>query len=285
MRFQFNNSMPGSHCLLLVDDDLQFGRTLDQGLREAGFTVAVVASPAAMHAALARRSYAAVLIELRLGDVSGLSLIGPLRAAPDVPILMISGRSDESDRVSALELGADDFLAKPAGLCELQARLHAVLRRYAASATAPPPDAAPGAGPAGRSLAFGPWVLDLGARELHSRDGVVRNLTCGEFRLLEIFVGQPRQLLTRDELIDRTRRVESEVYDRSIDIVVLRLRRKIEPDPRHPQFIGTERGQGYIFNAEVTPVVCRRTNSPRNAANETNEIPPAAASVLIDRRA
>ena len=237
---------PSTRRLLLVDDDPHFGDLIREGLANAGFSVDLVSTPVQMRQALGRTAYSLVLIELRLRNASGLAAVRRLRAESGIPIIMISAHSDERDRVLALELGADDFLTKPFGMRELQARLRAVLRRYIPTSVERTTSAN------GQSFAFGPWVLDLGARELQSRDGMVRDLTYGEFRLLEIFVRQPHRLLTRDELIDRTRSAGSEVYDRSVDILVLRLRRKIEPNPRHPQFINTERGQGYIFNAEVT---------------------------------
>lgn len=239
--------------LLVVDDERDMVALLQDVLTRAGFEVDGVDSGAAMREALARRPYQLVLLDLRLRAEDGLTVARELRQTSSVPLIMISGSSDETDRVLLLELAADDFLLKPLSARELVARVRAVLRRYgdvaAPAAALPEPDA-----PRGDRLRFGNWVLDTGARDLRSRSGTPCELTPGEFRLLEVFVRHPRRVWSRDQLLEQTRSLDTEVFDRTVDVLILRLRRKIEPNPRHPQFICTERGMGYVFAAEVVRV-------------------------------
>ncbi|HSI49708.1 MAG TPA: response regulator transcription factor [Ideonella sp.] len=239
--------------VLVVDDDADMRQMLDDALHRSGFEVDCVDGAAQMREAMARHRHDLVLMDLRLRNEDGLVLAHRLRQVSRVPIVMISGSSDETDRVLLLELAADDFLIKPFGMRELVARVRAVLRRYeqagAPAVAAPAQVQAPSSSP---RLAFGDWVLDLGRRELRSRAGVLCALTQGEYRLLETLARQPQRLWSRDELLEQTRSADTEVYDRSIDVLILRLRRKIEPNPRHPQFICTERGLGYLFQAPVT---------------------------------
>lgn len=242
--------------ILVVDDDPDTVATLQDQLRRAGFEVDGALDGAQMRAAMARTGYALLLLDLRLQAEDGLTVVRQLRAHSRIPIIMMSGSCDETDRVLLLELAADDFLVKPLRERELVARIRAVLRRGGEeSASAQPVVAAPTPGErasAGPRLAFGPWVLDLGARELQRGDGTPCPLTQAEFRLLETFVRNPQRVWSRDQLLERTRSLETDVFDRTIDVLILRLRRKIEPNPKHPQFICTERGLGYVFCADVT---------------------------------
>lgn len=243
--------------LLVVDDDADMRAMLDDALRRSGFEVDGVAGGAQMRDAMAEHDYALVLMDLRLRNEDGLVVARQLREVSAVPIVMISGSSDETDRVLLLELAADDFLIKPFSMRELVARVRAVLRRYEHTEASPGHAAAAStrARRKGPCLTFGPWMLDLGERELCKRDdGAVCALTQGEFRLLETFVQHPHRVWTRDELLEQTRSADTEVFDRTIDVLILRLRRKIEPNPKHPQFICTERGLGYVFNADVVQV-------------------------------
>lgn len=249
---------PAAHApqrLLVVDDDADMRAMLDDALRRCGFEVDCVAGALQMRQAMSEHDYALVLMDLRLRNEDGLVVARQLRDVSAVPIVMISGSSDETDRVLLLELAADDFLVKPFGMRELVARVRAVLRRYGHAEPGGVPLPARAVRPRkGQCLAFGPWVLDLAERELCSSDGLVCALTQGEFRLLEAFVRHPHRVWTRDELLEQTRSADTEVYDRTIDVLILRLRRKIEPNPKHPQFICTERGLGYVFNADVVAV-------------------------------
>ncbi len=239
--------------LLVVDDEPDMVAFLEELLRKSGFDADGVHNGAAMHEALARQTYALILLDLRLKAEDGLTLARELRQRSAIPIIMLSGASDETDRVLLLELAADDFLVKPFSPRELLARVRAVLRRYAVETGAPPSNVPRPPKPPSQQLAhFGPWVLDLSERELVHTDGTPCALTQAEYRLLETFVRQPQRVWTRDQLLEHTRSVETEVFDRTIDVLILRLRRKIEPNPKHPQYICTERGMGYVFAAQVT---------------------------------
>jgi two-component system OmpR family response regulator len=252
--------------ILVVDDDRDMVALLRDLLEQAGFEADGVGSGAEAMSAVARRDYALVLLDLRLDGEDGLTLARRLRQACSVPIMMLSGQCDETDRVLLLELVADDFLVKPFNLRELVARVRAVLRRrgapidpnpWQAAATAHPgvgtSTRVPGESP-GRRLRFDRWTLDLHRRELRSAAGTLCPLTQAEFRLLEAFARHPQRVWTRDDLLLHTRSLDTEVFDRTIDVTILRLRRKIEPDPRRPRYIRTERGLGYVFVAQVEAV-------------------------------
>ncbi|MEW6704490.1 MAG: response regulator transcription factor [Pseudomonadota bacterium] len=239
--------------ILVVDDDPDMVALLQDLLRQAGFEADGAGSGREALRALMTRHHALVLLDLRLKGEDGLTLARRLRNLSPVPIVMLSGSSDETDRVLLLELAADDFLVKPFSPRELVARVRAVLRRCGAlpePAGEAEPRPAPGQ-PTPERLGFDHWVLDLGARELRRLDGMTCGLTQAEFRLLEAFVRHPQRVWTRDELLLHTRSIDTDVFDRTIDVLILRLRRKIEPDPRHPRYIRTERGLGYLFAAPV----------------------------------
>ena len=239
--------------VLVVDDEPDMVALLQDVLRRAGFEVDGAQCGEEARRAMASRDYALMLLDLRLKTEDGLTLAREMRQASAIPIIMISGSSDETDRVLLLELAADDFLIKPFSPRELVARVRAVLRRYDKSPQAAPTPPAHAAARAGNErLRFGGWTLDLTERELHRVDGSLCALTQTEFRLLEAFVRQPRRIWTRDQLLEQTRSFDADVFDRTIDVLILRLRRKIEPNPKHPSYICTERGMGYLFSAEVT---------------------------------
>ncbi len=239
---------PGKTRILVVDDEPDMLLTLSDLLGQAGFEVDTAPTGAQMREAMSRKSYALLLLDLRLRSEDGMTLARELRQSSNLPIIMISGASDETDRILLLELAADDFLVKPFSPRDLLARVRAVLRRCQ-------PAAQPGAKPAGEPrelLQFGGWAMDLKERELIGEGGEPCALTPAEFRLLEAFVRQPHRVWTRDQLLEHTRSLDTEVFDRTIDVLILRLRRKIEPNPKHPRYICTERGIGYVFAAEVT---------------------------------
>lgn len=237
--------------VLVVDDDADLRASLDDMLSQAGFAVIEAADGHQMRAALAQGEPALVLLDLRLKGEDGLTLARGLRAQSAVPLIMISGQSDETDRVLLLELAADDFLIKPFSARELVARVRAVLRRTRQPGPAACPVAVARPGGSGDYLCFGPWRLNVKARELVDQQGTVCPLTQAEYRLLETFVRHPGRVWTRDQLLEHTRGLDTEVFDRAVDVLILRLRRKIEPNPKHPQYIVTERGQGYLFGAPV----------------------------------
>jgi two-component system OmpR family response regulator len=245
--------------ILVVDDEADMVASLQDVLRKAGFEADGAPDGATARGLLAVQRYELLLLDLRLQAEDGLTLARLLRQRSDAPIIMISGSSDETDRVLLLELAADDFLIKPFSPRELVARVRAVLRRYGHGASEPAAtDVAaapkPPAPPRGEQLRFGDWLLDVQERDLRHVDGSACPLTQAEYRLLEAFVRQPRRVWSRDQLLEHTRSVDTEVFDRTIDVLILRLRRKIEPNPKHPRYICTERGLGYAFAADVQKV-------------------------------
>ncbi|MBL8513491.1 MAG: winged helix-turn-helix domain-containing protein, partial [Betaproteobacteria bacterium] len=197
-----------------------------------------------------------LLLDVKLPGEDGFSIARNVRRFSQVPIIMLTGQGHEVDRVLGLELGADDYLVKPFSPRELLARIRAVLRRYpaAAAAAAPLPAATPMAAaprPPGKSFRFAGWQLATGARKLTSPAGARVELTNGEFALLLAFLHAPRRVLSRDQLLEHSR-LHDDVFDRSIDVQILRLRRKIEPDANVPTLIRTERGAGYFLDCDVS---------------------------------
>ncbi|GAB4218122.1 MAG: two-component system response regulator OmpR [Rhodoferax sp.] len=226
--------------ILVVDDDPDLRELLRSYLGGNGFSVALAGDGVAMRAALAARAPDAIVLDQMLPGEDGLALTRALRAVSQVPILMLSARGEELDRVIGLEVGADDYLAKPFGPRELLARLRALLRRGQPSAAETPTTAA-------TSARFGPYQLDtLGRRLL--KNGQELSLTSAEYDLLAALVAHPNRVLSRDTLVDMLRGYERDPFDRSIDNRVTRLRRKIEADPAAPAYIRTVRGEGYLFN-------------------------------------
>lgn len=228
-----------SSRILVVDDDPALRELLADYLSVNGLSVEGVGDGPSMRRSLARDMPAAIVLDLMLPGEDGLSLAKEIRTHSGVPILMLSARGEEIDRVVGLEVGADDYLAKPFSPRELLARLRALLRR------ARPVPAGPDEPAQGRR--FGPFMLDLAARRL-LRAGAEVRLTAAEFDLLRAFVERPNRVLSRDDLVDLLKGYDRDPFDRSVDIRVARLRRKIEADPASPAFIRTVRGEGYLFN-------------------------------------
>ena len=224
--------------ILVVDDDPGMRSLLEAYLGESGFAVETAVDGPAMWQALERGMPDAIVLDLMLPGEDGLSLARRLRSESNVPILMLSARGEEIDRVVGLEMGADDYLAKPFSPRELLARLRALLRRSQGQAESPPTDALP---------TFGPFQFDAASHRL-LQDGVEVKLSTAEFALLRIFIEHPLRVLSRDTLIDMLKGYERDPYDRSVDTRVTRLRRKIEPHPGEPVYIRTVRGEGYLFN-------------------------------------
>jgi len=231
--------------VLALDDDPGVRQLVSDYLGENDLRVTTVATGKELDAVLARETIDLVLLDLRLQGEDGLQIARRLRDASAIPILMLTGRAEEADRVMGLELGADDYLTKPFSPRELLARIRALLRRARAQASVA--DAINQV----RAYRFGDWELNIGLRKLKSAQGRSVDLTNGEFSLLAAFVSSPQRVLSREQLLDLSRLHNAEVYDRSIDVQILRLRRKIEADPAHPRFIKTERGAGYCFDAVV----------------------------------
>jgi len=234
--------------ILVVDDDPQIRSLLDEYLTENGMRVSTAASGQDMMQILDDETIDLVILDLRLSDEDGMSLARSLRERLAVSVIMLTGVRDEADRVMGLELGADDYVTKPFSPRELLARIRTVLRRAKSAAA----EAAPRREI--RAYRFGGFELNLRTRRLKRQDGRSINLTNGELNLLAALLAAPERILTRDQLLEASRVYDNEVYDRAIDIQVLRLRRKIEEDPAHPRYIVTERGVGYVFSASVEVV-------------------------------
>jgi two-component system phosphate regulon response regulator OmpR len=235
----------GAGRVLIVDDDRAVRDMLAEYLTTHGYEVAQADGGAAMRAELERGVPDAVLLDIGLPGEDGLSLARYLRERYDLGIIMVTGAGEVVDRIVGLEMGADDYVAKPFDPRELRARLKSVLRRVQAR-SAPAVPAAPAGAPEAR-IPVGRRLLDLKSHQLFERDGTEVALTTMEFELLKAFVEHPNQVLSRDRLLTLTRNREWEPFDRSIDIRIARLRRKIEDDPENPRVIRTMRGAGYMF--------------------------------------
>jgi len=231
-----------------LDDDPAILQLVSDYLTQNDMRVTTAATGRELAAIMARETIDLVVLDVRLQGEDGMQIARKLREESAIPILMLTGRAEEADRVMGLELGADDYLTKPFSPRELLARIRALLRRARAQATVA--DAVAKV----RAYRFGGWELSVGLRKLKSPAGLPIELTNGEFSLLTAFLSAPQRILARDQLLDLSRLHNAEVYDRSIDVQILRLRRKIEADPTHPRFIVTERGAGYVFNAVVEVV-------------------------------
>jgi DNA-binding response OmpR family regulator len=231
--------------ILIVDDDPQIRDLLQEYLTANELRVSVTASGKEMTRILVDQAIDLVVLDLRLAGEDGMTLARKLREESAIPIIMLTGVRDEADRVMGLELGADDYLTKPFSPRELLARIRTVLRRTKGEALteARQRDV--------RAYRFAEFELNLRTRRLTKHPGQRLELTNGEFNLLAALLAAPQRVLTRDQLLEASRVYDNEVYDRSIDVQVLRLRRKIETDPSQPQFILTERGVGYLFNSPV----------------------------------
>ena len=227
--------------ILVVDDDLRLRDLLNRYLTEQGFSVRTVADATDMNRQLARERYDLMVLDLMLPGEDGLSICRRLRGSNEtMPIIMLTAKGDDVDRIVGLEVGADDYLAKPFNPRELVARIQAVLRRR----PAPQPPGAPS--PDTQIVQFGEFTFNLATRTL-TRKGEDVPLTTGEFALLKVLVQHPRAPLSRDKLMELARGREFGAFDRSIDVQVSRLRRLIEPDPSKPGFIQTVWGFGYVF--------------------------------------
>lgn len=237
--------------ILLVDDDQDLRALVAQVLAVQGYAVTAVGDGTAMRGALAEIGADLVILDLMLPGEDGLSLLRHLRAATTLPVIMLTALGSETDRVVGLEMGADDYLAKPFSTRELLARVRAVLRRTAPRDMATP--ATPEAVAGSEGLEFAGWRLEVSRRRLTSPDGVLVEMTSGEFDLLLAFLRHPHQVLSRDQLLDLARGRSAGPFDRTIDVQVGRIRRKLEIDPKAPEIIKTVRGGGYVLTTDVRP--------------------------------
>jgi DNA-binding response OmpR family regulator len=239
---------PSDHrTVLIVDDEPEVRTLLRTGLEGEGFSILEAADGRQAMALIERVPISLVTLDLKLGGEDGLKLARELRAARNVPIIMITGKGDAIDRVVGLELGADDYIPKPFLMREVIARIRAVLRRY----TVAPGPAGPPAAPEGQRYGFDGWAVDLLRREVREPGGELRDLTTAEFNLLTLFLQKPGRVLSRDEIMDLLKGHDWTPMDRSIDALVARLRKKLEPDSERPILVKTVRGVGYVFAGTV----------------------------------
>jgi two-component system, OmpR family, response regulator len=236
--------------ILIVDDDREIRSLLSAYLEKQGLRASAAANGKEMRAALDRMHVDLIVLDLMLPGDDGLTLCRSLRAdtaTARLPVLMLTARGDEMDRIIGLEMGADDYLSKPFAPRELLARIRAILRR----ARALPPNLDIDAVPRARTLRFADWRLNTVARHLLDAAGVVVPLTGAEYRLLSVFLAHPQRVMSRDQLMEFTQGREADAFDRSIDLLVSRLRQRLRDDAREPSIIKTQRGEGYVLACQV----------------------------------
>ena len=230
--------------VLIVDDDAEIRSLLGEYLGKNGFKTTVVADGKSMWTALSRGKVDLIVLDLMLPGEDGLTLCRRLRADSETPVIMLTARGEETDRIVGLEMGADDYLAKPFSPRELLARIKSVLRRARSLPLNLRADEA-------RKIAFAGWRLDTVARHLLSPEGVVTSLSGAEYQLLRVFLSHPNHVLSRDQLMLLSKGREADPLDRSIDIQVSRLRNRLGDDPSDPRIIKTVRGEGYTLAVSV----------------------------------
>jgi two-component system OmpR family response regulator len=233
--------------ILIVDDDREIRELLATYLEKNGLKATAVASGRHMRAVLADTPVDLVVLDLMMPGEDGLTVCRDIRAGKhrNLPILMLTARAEESDRILGLEMGADDYLVKPFAARELLARIHSILRR----ARMLPPNLQ--VTEAATMLAFGDWRLDTTARHLLDADDTVVALSGAEYRLLRVFLDHPQRVLNRDQLLNLTQGRDADQFDRSIDLLISRLRQRLNDDAREPRYIKTLRSEGYVFSATV----------------------------------
>jgi DNA-binding response OmpR family regulator len=234
--------------ILVIDDDPEVRHLLRTCFEREGYVVSEACDAVGARSVLERGSVGLITLDLTLGRDDGLTLAREIRAARDVPIVMVSGKGDAVDRIVGLELGADDYISKPFNLREVLARVRAVLRRHEAGRPI-----STNAGVGHERFCFGGWTLDVTSRGLVDNAGNTHELTTAEFNLLEMFVKRPHRVLSRDDIMDLLKGQDWTPLDRSIDALVSRLRKKIEDDVAKPLHIKSVRGVGYMFAADVRP--------------------------------
>lgn len=231
--------------LLVVDDDTELRNLLGDYLRKNGYYVSLAEDGHAMRQHLADNAIDLIVLDLMLPNEDGLVLCRNLRVHSNIPVIMLTARGDETDRIIGLEMGADDYLPKPFNPRELLARIKSVMRRSHAL-----PDSIDAKG--GRYLHFAHWQLDTVTRNLLAKDGLVVALSGAEYRLLKIFLEHANRILSREQLLDMTQGKDAEPFDRSIDVQISRLRHRLGDDAKEPAIIKTVRGEGYVLTSEVS---------------------------------
>ena len=240
---RYTPAMERADHVLVVDDDAEIRKLLGEYLERNGFRVSLATDGAEMQRVLDRSRPDIVVLDLMLPGKSGLALCRDLRAESNLPVIMLTARGEEVDRIVGLEMGADDYLAKPFSPRELLARIRSILRRTRGL----PAERGNGA----QKVRFAGWTLDLAARQLVAPDGVVVTLSGAEFKLLSVFVEHPNRVLDRNQLMDLTVGRDGAPFDRSIDVQVSRLRLRLRDDAREPRIIKTVRNEGYVLAAAV----------------------------------
>ena len=230
--------------VLVVDDARDIREPLTRYLRENGFRVTSAENAAVARKAMRTSGIDIVILDIMMPGEDGLSLCRYIRESSGIPVIMLTARGEELDRIVGLEVGADDYMGKPFNPRELLARIGAVLRR---TNTLPPRLR----GPAAERYRFGEWIFNASQREIVGPDGLAMPLSSGEFKLLMAFLDRPKVALSREQLLDLTKGRDADVFDRSIDNQISRLRRKIEQDPKNPRYIKTVWGGGYMFTSNV----------------------------------
>ncbi|WAP70673.1 response regulator [Jiella pelagia] len=232
--------------IFVVDDEPETRELIGDYLAMNGYSVRLLDGGAAMRKQMETERPDLVVLDLNMPGEDGLSIVRSLKSSTDVPVIMLTATASLVDRVVGLELGADDYLAKPCELRELLARIRSVIRRAQAQTAAPVPDLAHER----REVRFGTKWLDLDAQSLRGEDGEEQPLVHSEFTLLKAFVENPRRVLSRERLLDLASARDGEPFDRAIDVRITRIRKKIEPDPARPTVIRTVRGVGYMFSPD-----------------------------------
>jgi two-component system OmpR family response regulator len=244
--------MNRSPHIIVVDDEAAARDMIGDYLRMHGFAVTSCDGGQSLRAEIARQSPDLIVLDLNMPEEDGLSIIRDLKQKSGVPVFMLTATASPIDRVVGLELGADDYLAKPCELRELLARIRSVLRRAtpaaAPAAAADSATVAAASAPAKNLVRFGTKWLDLDEQALRDDEGNAHPLTASEYSLLKAFATNPKRVLTRERLLELANARDAEAFDRAIDIRIMRIRRKIEPDPAHPSVIRTVRGGGYLFS-------------------------------------
>lgn len=235
---------PSDIHLLVVDDDTEIRSLLGDYLRKNGYSVSLAANGQAMQNILADHPIDLIILDLMLPNEDGLVLCRNLRVHSNIPVIMLTARGDETDRIIGLEMGADDYLPKPFSPRELLARIKSVLRRAHASPDKQDPKD-------NRYLHFAHWQLDTVTRNLLAKDGLVVALSGAEYRLLKVFLEHANRILSREQLLDLTQGKEADPFDRSIDVQISRLRQRLGDDAKEPTIIKTIRSEGYVLAIEV----------------------------------
>jgi two-component system, OmpR family, response regulator len=235
--------MSQSQHIFVVDDEAAARDMIGDYLNLHGFAVTLCDGGTSLRQAFERNKPDLIILDLNMPEEDGLSIIRSLKQTSRVPVIMLTATASPIDRVVGLELGADDYLAKPCELRELVARIRSVLRRSVGGGLTAPAEA-------GHEVRFGTKWLNLEARVLRDEEGVEHPLTTSEFSLLKVFAENPKRVMTRERLLDLANARDPDAFDRAIDVRITRIRRKIEPDPDHPRIIRTVRGAGYVFSPD-----------------------------------